>query len=101
MKHLVLHNFRDNSSFIKELDYVIEEEGKLVAHIMYSNDYVVTPEGKAIHIIIFESISVMSECEESGYVSKSTEFTMKKATELVTELLLLREMLIIIIVLVL
>lgn len=35
-EHYVLHRYRDRPEFVKELDCVIEEEGKIVAHIMYS-----------------------------------------------------------------
>lgn len=34
-EHYVLHQFRNRPDFVKELDYVIEEEGRIVAHIMY------------------------------------------------------------------
>ena len=38
MEHYVLHCYRSRPEFVKELDYVVEEAGKIVAHIMYSHD---------------------------------------------------------------
>ena len=35
-EHYVLHRYRGWPEFVRELDYVMEEEGKIVAHIMYS-----------------------------------------------------------------
>ena len=36
MKHLVVNKLRNNSRFIKELDYVIEKDNKIIGSIFYS-----------------------------------------------------------------
>ena len=35
IEHYVLHNTRKNRIFIKNLNLVIEENGEIIAHIMY------------------------------------------------------------------
>lgn len=35
-EHYVLHKYRENPDFIPELDFVMEEDGKIIGHVMYS-----------------------------------------------------------------
>lgn len=35
VEHYLLHQLRDDPRFVPELDYVVEEEGKVVAQIAY------------------------------------------------------------------
>ena len=44
-EHYVLHCYRDNPDFIPELDFVMEEEGRMVGHIMFSKAELVLPDG--------------------------------------------------------
>ena len=37
-EHLVLNQYRDNPVFIPELDFVMEEGGHIVGHVMFSKD---------------------------------------------------------------
>lgn len=48
MEHYVLHMLRTDPSFVSELDYVIEEEGKIIAHIAYAEG-VLRTEQKLAH----------------------------------------------------
>jgi predicted N-acetyltransferase YhbS len=81
-EHLVLHNFRSDSAFVKELDMVIEDEGKIVAHIMYCKTVIETDAGKQKEILMFGPISVLPEVQHKGYGSRLIEYTMQKAAQL-------------------
>ena len=35
-EHFIVDNLRDHESFIKDLAYVIEDDGKIIGHINYS-----------------------------------------------------------------
>lgn len=39
VEHLVLHRLRSASCFVPELDYVLETDGKIVAHIAYAKGH--------------------------------------------------------------
>ena len=41
VEHFVLHHYRNNPDFIPELDFVLEEGGTLIGHIMYSKATIV------------------------------------------------------------
>ena len=44
-EHYVLHCYRDNPDFIPELDFVMEEAGRLVGHVMFSKAELVLKDG--------------------------------------------------------
>ena len=40
-EHFILHRYRDDPDFVPELDYVIEENGRIAAHMMYARALIV------------------------------------------------------------
>lgn len=65
-EHLLVHKLRQLPSFIPELDFVAEIEGKIVGHVIYSRAKVVTPEGTEVEVINLGPISVLPECQRMG-----------------------------------
>lgn len=79
-EHLVLHNLRKSSAFIKELDYVAEEKGRIIGNIIYTR---MIKEGKICNdIIAFGPISILPEFQGQGIGSLLITETMKRAKEL-------------------
>lgn len=81
-EHLVLHNLRKDRSFVKELDYVIEEDGKIIANIVYAKGKLKLEDGKSRDILLFGPVSVLPEYQKKGYGEKIIKYTMNKAKEL-------------------
>lgn len=81
-EHYVLHLFRSRPDFVKELDFVIEAEGRIVAHIMYCNSEIKCEDGRIIPIMTFGPLSVLPDCQGKGYGSKLIRITMEKALAL-------------------
>ncbi|UNC93856.1 N-acetyltransferase [Candidatus Contubernalis alkalaceticus] len=81
-EHFILHQFRNRPDFVKELDYVIEKNDRIVAHIMYCKSEIVHDNGQIIPIMTFGPVSVLPECQGKGYGSELIRFTMGKALEL-------------------
>ena len=81
-EHYVLHRYRDRPEFVKELDYVVEEDGKIVAHIMYSRAQITADDGRTIPIMIFGPVSVLPEKQGKGYGSRIIRYTLDLAEKL-------------------
>lgn len=81
-EHYILHQFRNRPDFVKELDYVIEKDGRILAHIMYCKSEIRCDDGRMIPIMTFGPVSVLPEYQGKGYGSKLIRFTMGKAQEL-------------------
>lgn len=78
MEHYVLHTLREDSAFVKELDYLIEDQGKIVAHIAYALGDLKTGHGSE-KILLFGPVSVLPAEQGKGYGSALIRFTLEKA----------------------
>ena len=92
LEHYIVHNLRDDSSFIKELAYVIEKDDEIIGHINYSkgnmNLYKENRYGVDIKVndrkgeaIILGPIAINPEYQNQGYGSKLIKHTLKLARE--------------------
>lgn len=81
-EHYVLHRYRTLPDFVRELDYVIEEDGRIVAHIMYSRAEIQADNGQIVPILVFGPVSVLPEMQGKGYGNIIIRHTLNKAAEL-------------------
>lgn len=82
MEHYVLHCYRDREDFIKELDFVMEKDGKIIGHVMYSKAEIKADDGRKIPIMTFGPISILPEYKRKGYGKKLLDYSMQKAKEM-------------------
>lgn len=89
-EHYIVHNLRNDSSFIKELAYVIERDNEIIGHINYSkgnmNLYKENRYGVDIKVddrkgkaIILGPIAIVPEYQNQCYGSKLIKHTLKLA----------------------
>lgn len=81
-EHLVLHNLRKDPCFVPELDYIIKDSGKIVAHIAYAKGKLETEGGQTVASLLFGPVSVLPDYQGKGYGSRLIAFTLEKAREL-------------------
>lgn len=60
-EHLVIHNLRKEKCFVKDLDFVIELDGKIIANIVYAKANLRLKNGKEREVLIFGPVSVLPE----------------------------------------
>lgn len=80
-EHFVIHKLRQDESFVKELDYVLEEDGKIIANIVYAKGNLKLEDGTITGILLFGPVSVLPEYQKKGYGEKIINYTMEKAKE--------------------
>ena len=78
-EHLVLNKLRQADSFIKDLDYVLIEEGKIVGNIVYTKMFTGTERKMSDEVIAFGPISVHPDFQKKGLGKKLIEYTLDKA----------------------
>lgn len=81
-EHYVLHKYRENPDFIPELDFVMEEDGKIIGHVMYSKATIVREDGGILPAWTFGPISILPEYKRKGYGLKLLTYSMEKAREM-------------------
>ncbi|MBR3769934.1 MAG: N-acetyltransferase [Lachnospiraceae bacterium] len=79
-EHLLHRNIRSAASYIKDLCYVAEEDGKLVGNIVYAKMW---KDGKMCDEVIgFGPLSVLPEKQKQGVGSALVTDTLKRAKEM-------------------
>ncbi len=81
-EHFVLNQFRSNPDFIPELDFVMEEDGKIIGHVMYSRAELVLDDGTKRPSWTFGPICIHPDYKRKGYGLKLLKYSLEKAREL-------------------
>lgn len=80
-EHLVINKLRQSDSFIKDLDYVLIEDNKIVGNIVYSKMFTGSEGKMSNEVIAFGPISVHPDFQRKGLGKKMIEYTLDKAKD--------------------
>ena len=81
-EHYIMHQLRNNECFVSNLDYVLEVENEIVAHIVYSLGKLTKENGEVVDALIFGPVGVLPEHQGKGYGSYIITETLKIAKNL-------------------
>ena len=81
-EHYVLNRFRKSPDFIPELDFVMEEDGRHIGHVMFSKAELVLPDGTRKPSWTFGPISIHPEYKRKGYGLRLLKYALEKAREM-------------------
>lgn len=82
VEHFVLHHYRTNPDFIPELDFVMEEDGLIIGHVMYSKAEIIREDGSVLPAWTFGPISIHPDYKRKGYGLKLLNFSIEKARQM-------------------
>ena len=57
-EHYILHMLRQDPAFVPELDFVMENDGKIIGHVMYMRSEICADDGRVIPAMTFGPISI-------------------------------------------
>ena len=78
-EHYVLNQYRSNPDFIPELDLVMEEEGRIIGHVMFSKASITLTNGTAFPSWTFGPICIHPDYKRKGYGLKLLNHALEKA----------------------
>ena len=81
-EHFVLNQYRSNPDFIPELDFVMEMDGSIIGHVMYSKAELVLDDGCLVPSWTFGPISILPDYKRKGYGLKLLNYSLEKAREM-------------------
>ena len=81
-EHYVLNQYRHNPDFIPELDFVMEEDGKIIGHVMFSKAEIILDDGSHFPSWTFGPISIHPDYKRKGYGLKLLNYALEKAKEM-------------------
>lgn len=77
-EHFIVHNLRDDESFLENLAYFIEEDGKIVGHINYSRG-TISYESGIVPAVVLGPLAIKKSCQNNGLGSKLIDYTLQIA----------------------
>ena len=81
MEHYVLKCLRDDPDFVPELDFVMEENGRLIGQNIFVRANIKADDGRVIPIMTMGPICIAPELKRQGYGKLLLDFSLEKAKE--------------------
>ena len=81
-EHYVIHVLRDDSAFVKELDFVMEQDGRLIGQNIFMKTVIEADDGRVIPVLTMGPICITPELKHQGYGKALLDYCLDKATEL-------------------
>ena len=78
-EHYVLHTLRHDPAFIPELDFVMEQNGRLIGQNMFMRTVILSDDGRTIPILTMGPIGLIPELKRKGYGKKLLDYSLQKA----------------------
>jgi len=78
-EHFVIHVLRDDPAFVKELDFVMEQNGVLIGQNMFMRTVINADDGRVIPVLTMGPIGITPELKRKGYGKKLLDYTLEKA----------------------
>lgn len=82
LEHFVLHCLRDDPDFVQSLDFVMEQDGKLIGQNIFMKANILTDAGKLVPIMTMGPICITPELKRKGYGKILLDYSLAKAAEL-------------------
>ena len=78
----MIHMLRNNADFVKELNFVMEKDGRLIGQNMFMRAVIKADDGRDIPIMTMGPICITPELKRQGYGKVLLDDTLEKAREL-------------------
>ena len=82
LEHYVLNQLRNDKSFVRELDFVIEKDGRIIGQNMFMRAEIMSDDGKCIPIMTMGPICITPELKRHGYGKILLDYSLEKAAAL-------------------
>ena len=81
-EHYLIHVMRDDTVFVKELDLVMESEGRIIGQNVFAKAVIEADDGRKIPVLTMGPICITPELKRKGYGKILLDESLRRATEL-------------------
>ena len=81
-EHSVIHVLRDDPDFVKELDFVMEQGGRIIGQNMFMKTVINADDGKDIPVLTMGPICITPELKRKGYGKILLDYSLEQAAKL-------------------
>ena len=82
LEHFVIHELRNDPAFVKELDFVMELDGRIIGQNMFMHAVITADDGRQIPIMTMGPICIANDRKRQGYGKMLLDYSMEKAKAL-------------------
>lgn len=82
LEHFVIHELRRDPAFVKELDIVMEADGKIIGQNMFMQAHIDADDGRRIPIMTMGPICIANDLKRKGYGKMLLDYSLEQATRL-------------------
>ncbi|MBQ2753719.1 MAG: N-acetyltransferase [Firmicutes bacterium] len=79
LEHYVINQLRDDTAFVKELDFVMEKDGRIIGQNMFMHAVIKADDGRDIPVMTMGPICIAPEFKRQGYGKKLLDYSLEKA----------------------
>ena len=81
-EHFVIHMLRGDPAFVKELDFVMEQDGRLIGQNMFMRTVIDADDGRTVPVLTMGPICIAPELKRRGYGKALLDHSLEKAASL-------------------
>ena len=78
----MIHVLRNDPAFVRELDFVMEQDGGLIGQNMFMETVINADDGRDIPVLTMGPIGITPELKRKGYGKALLDYSLAKAAEL-------------------
>lgn len=82
LEHYVLHQLRNDPAFVKELDLVMEKDGRIIGQNIFLHALIKSDDGRDIPIMTMGPICIARELQGQGYGKRLLDHSLELAEKL-------------------
>ena len=81
-EHYVIHVLRDDPAFVKELDFVMEKDGRIIGQNMFMKTVINADDGRIVPVLTMGPICIEPSLKRKGYGKKLLDYSLDEAQKL-------------------
>lgn len=89
IEHFLLHELRKSVNFVKELDFVMELDNRIIGQVAFIKSTIKDKDNKDVTILTLGPICIANEYKRKGYGKILLDYSINKARELGYEVIFL------------
>lgn len=81
-EHYVIHILRNDPAFVRELDFVMEKDGRLIGQNMFMRTVINADDGRDVPVLTMGPIGILPELKRRGYGKALLDYSLSRASDL-------------------
>ena len=82
LEHYVIHVLRDDPAFVKELDFVMEKDGRIIGQNLFMRTVIRADDGRDVDVLTMGPICVANDLKRQGYGKTILDYSLERAAEM-------------------